>query len=75
LHHADKHEQCLSVIGSRSIQLNIKEKQNTTHTFNFDQVLPENTTQQDVFDCESARLGAQASRLGQLGGSPSWLKP
>ncbi|KAG2455162.1 hypothetical protein HYH02_000978 [Chlamydomonas schloesseri] len=46
----DKHEQCLSVIGSRSIQLNIKEKQNTTHAFNFDQVLPENTTQQDVFD-------------------------
>lgn len=49
---ADKHEQCLSVIGSRSIQLNMKEKQNTTHSFHFDQVLPETTTQQDVFDCE-----------------------
>ncbi|GFR41403.1 hypothetical protein Agub_g2083 [Astrephomene gubernaculifera] len=47
---SDKHEQCLSVIGSRTLQLMVKDKGNSTHRFMFDQVLPEDTPQQDVFD-------------------------
>ncbi|PNH12660.1 Kinesin-like protein KIF15 [Tetrabaena socialis] len=46
----EKHEQCLTVIGSRTLQLGTKDKLNHTHRFMFDQVLPEDTTQQDVFD-------------------------
>ncbi|GIL43358.1 hypothetical protein Vafri_1134 [Volvox africanus] len=47
---SDKHEGCLAVIGSRTLHLTFKDKQNTIHSFTFDQVLPEETPQHDLFE-------------------------
>lgn len=47
---AEKHEQCITVLGTKTLQLQIKDKQRETLTFKFDQVMPEDTTQQGMFD-------------------------
>ena len=51
--YAAKHDDCVEVKGRQQLVLHLKEKQKDMHNFTFDQVLPQETTQQEVFDCKT----------------------